>query len=51
MTNLNVNGSFVCLFNLDFAYCEVGFSNRLLGDLQLRLVRAGNTDLVEGIPL
>ncbi|KAJ3291058.1 hypothetical protein HDU79_002726 [Rhizoclosmatium sp. JEL0117] len=34
-----------------FAYCEAGFATRALGDIQVRLVRECNEDLVAGIPL
>ncbi|KAJ2998270.1 hypothetical protein HDV02_004690 [Globomyces sp. JEL0801] len=33
-----------------FAYCEVGFKVRTLGDIQVRLTREANPDLLEGIP-
>ncbi|KAI8614546.1 Mycolic acid cyclopropane synthase [Chytriomyces sp. MP71] len=34
-----------------FAYCEAGFITRALGDVQVRLVKECNEDLVAGIPL
>ncbi|KAI8924800.1 Mycolic acid cyclopropane synthetase-domain-containing protein [Entophlyctis helioformis] len=34
-----------------FAYCEVGFASRTLGDLQFRATRVANSQLVDGIPL
>ncbi|TPX67654.1 hypothetical protein SpCBS45565_g03614 [Spizellomyces sp. 'palustris'] len=34
-----------------FAYCEAGFATRTLGNVQLRLTRCNNTDLLHGIPL
>jgi cyclopropane-fatty-acyl-phospholipid synthase len=33
-----------------FAYCEVGFASRTLGDIQMRLTREGNAELLDGIP-
>ncbi|KAJ3416387.1 hypothetical protein HDV05_001955 [Chytridiales sp. JEL 0842] len=33
-----------------FAYCEAGFASRTLGDVQMRLVREANWDLLGGIP-
>lgn len=33
-----------------FAYCEAGFASRTLGDIQMRLTREANTDLLDGIP-
>ncbi|KAJ1563702.1 hypothetical protein HK096_011435 [Nowakowskiella sp. JEL0078] len=34
-----------------FAYCEAGFANRVLGDIQVRLVRVGNEQLLIDIPM
>ncbi|KAI9103298.1 Mycolic acid cyclopropane synthetase-domain-containing protein [Phlyctochytrium arcticum] len=34
-----------------FAYCEAGFATRTLGNVQLRLSRANNNDLLAGIPM
>ncbi|KAI9362041.1 Mycolic acid cyclopropane synthetase-domain-containing protein [Zopfochytrium polystomum] len=33
-----------------FAYCEAGFASRTLGDVQMRLTKEANFDLLEGIP-
>ncbi|KAJ3101554.1 hypothetical protein HDU97_001303 [Phlyctochytrium planicorne] len=33
-----------------FAYCEAGFASRTLGDVQMRLTRERNLDLLDGIP-
>jgi cyclopropane-fatty-acyl-phospholipid synthase len=33
-----------------FSYCEVGFMTRTLGDIQVRLSREANQDLLAGIP-
>ncbi|KAJ3058521.1 hypothetical protein HDU98_005389 [Podochytrium sp. JEL0797] len=34
-----------------FAYCEAGFATRALGDVQIRLTKECNEELVAGIPL
>ncbi|KAJ3199064.1 hypothetical protein HDU67_003143 [Dinochytrium kinnereticum] len=34
-----------------FAYCEAGFASRTLGDIQMRLTRERNADLLDGIPV
>ncbi|KAJ3116432.1 hypothetical protein HDU96_009689 [Phlyctochytrium bullatum] len=34
-----------------FSYCESGFASRTLGDIQLRLTRERNADLLDGIPV
>ncbi|KAJ3026466.1 UNVERIFIED_CONTAM: hypothetical protein HDU68_005598 [Siphonaria sp. JEL0065] len=34
-----------------FAYCEAGFATRALGDVQIRLTKECNEELVVGIPL
>ncbi|KAI8916053.1 Mycolic acid cyclopropane synthetase-domain-containing protein, partial [Gorgonomyces haynaldii] len=37
-------------FEYYFAFCEVGFATRTLGDLQIRFTRANNTDLIRDVP-
>ena len=34
-----------------FSYCEAGFATRTLGDIQMRLTKINNKQLLEGIPL